>query len=319
MLDEFLDVLELHGVAARRDGDELVFGERRIPIREGVPRFTPDASYSTGNFSRLREQHATLQLDSRNGTTDRLDTLLGRTGWPADFWRGKRVLECGCGAGPDTEILLSLGARVLAVDIAGLDVARRNLGERPELCQMQASIADLPLREASFDVVFCHRVLQHTPDPAGVLRHMLRFVKPDGAVFVHSYARTAHQMLRWKYALRPLTRRMDSERLYRLIEWYAPYAYRLGEKLLALPRGAWLGWVFVPFLNYRHEPKFRDLSDAQILEYGVHDTFDALSPRYDAPLGARRMREIAAERLQRPFEIAEAPTVTLLRSVLPET
>ena len=136
---------------------------------------------------------------------------------------------------------------------------------------------------------------------------------------MHSYARSAHQMLRWKYALRPLTRRMDPERLYGRIERYAPRAYRLGERLRVVPGGAQLGRVLVPFLNYRHEPKFRSLSEEQILEYGVHDTFDALSPRYDRPLAASRMRAIAAELLQRPFEVDEQPDVTILRTLVEGT
>jgi SAM-dependent methyltransferase len=67
------------------------------------------------------------------------------------------VLECGCGAGPDTEILLKLGARVVSVDLAGVDVAQNNLGEQESLCLEQASIENLPFNTASFDIVFCHK------------------------------------------------------------------------------------------------------------------------------------------------------------------
>src|SRR5688572_12160459 len=106
---KFVKYFANNGRPLKLEANYLTDGKVKIPIRNGIPRFTPDHSYSTGNFSRLREKHATLQMDSKNGTTDRLNTLLHRTNWPKDFFKGKTILECGCGAGPDTEILLDLG------------------------------------------------------------------------------------------------------------------------------------------------------------------------------------------------------------------
>ena len=314
MKEAFLSYFEVDGQPCRLEDGALVAGTRRVPVRDGIPRFTPDVSYSTGNFSTLRERHAQLQLDSRNGTTDRRDTLLLRTGWPPEFFRGKTVLECGCGAGPDTEVLRSLGARVVAVDLAGVDVARRNLGDPDDVQLVQASILDLPLRRQSFDIVFCHRVIQHTPDPLGVLEHILQFVKPDGAAFVHSYASSPVQRWRWKYWLRPVTRRMDAERLYRRIERVAPALYRVTSLTNRSRWGRRFAHVFIPFFNYRHLPQFREMDDRAIMEYGVHDTFDALAPAYDAPLTARQMRETAARHLKQPFEVYEHSMITLLRT-----
>ena len=108
--EHFLDCFELHGRPAKQSEGWLEFGDTRVRVRNGIPRFTPDSGY-TDNFALLRQKHARLQLDSVNGTTDRRDTLLRRTNWPAEYFLDKVVLECGCGAGPDTEILLSLGAR----------------------------------------------------------------------------------------------------------------------------------------------------------------------------------------------------------------
>jgi SAM-dependent methyltransferase len=312
---DFLPYFALDGEACRSTADYLVAGTRRVPVRDGIPRFTPDRSYATGNFSMLRERHAVLQLDSRNGTSDRRDTLLERTNWTTEAFRGAVVLECGCGAGADTEVLLSLRARVVAVDLAGVDMARRNVGDHSDVQFVQASIEDLPLQRGAFDIVFCHRVLQHTPDPEAVLRHILSFVKPDGLVFVHSYARTFVQCMRWKYALRPVTRRMNPERLYRMIERGAPILYRLTDRLQRSRPGWMLAHVAVPFLNYRRVPQFANLSDEQVLEYGIHDTFDALSPRYDRPIRPDAMRSIAAAMLRRPHEVVEKSMITLLRTL----
>lgn len=312
MLQDFLSFFA--ATDPRIEGDELVLDERRVPIRHGIPRFS-DESYASGNFSVLRERHATVQLDSVNGTTDRMDTFLNRTQWPAESLQGKVVLECGCGAGPDTEILLKLGARVVSVDLAGVDVAQKNLGERESLCLVQASIENLPFNTASFDIVFCHRVIMHTPDPAGIMDHILSFVKPGGDAFVHSYSRDRLQMLRWKYLLRPITRRMDPQTLYRLIQRCTPVLYPLTTWLNKNRVTRRLCWFVVPYINHSHHAKYANLSEAHMREYAVHETFDALSPRYDNPLSTRTMDEIAGRRLDRPFEIFHGPAFVLLRTV----
>ena len=61
------------------------FNNNEIRNENEILRFTPNISYSTGNFSRLREEHSKLQLDSVNGTNDRyirepfLKCLVGNT------------------------------------------------------------------------------------------------------------------------------------------------------------------------------------------------------------------------------------------------
>ena len=319
MIAQFDEFFEYNGVGASLTDDHLVFGGHQVPIRNGIARFTLDSSYGTGNFSRLRDHHPKLQLDSYNLTSDRFDTILQRTNWPRSFFKGKTILECGCGVGPDTEILLSLGARVLAVDLTNLDTAINNLGQNPNLCFVQADIGDLPLKRKSFDIVFCHRVIQHTPDPANTLSHILQFVKPDGAVFVHSYAKTIFQMCTWKYALRPITTRMDSGKLYNLIESYAPKAYAITNRIAKLPKGNMINHFLFPFRNHSNHDKLRKLSDHQLIEYGIHDTFDSLSPRYDKPLSAKTIQSIAQQMLSVPFEVIEQRSITLLRTIVEST
>lgn len=314
MFSDFLSFLDDPDAKFSDDGVALFYKDREVNIRNGIPRFTPDISYSTGNFSKLREKHATLQMDSRNGSDERELTIRERTTWPPEFFQGKTVLECGCGAGPDTEILRKFGARVVAIDIAGLDIAKENLGDDPDLALVQGSIMDLPFKKQSFDIVWCHRVIQHTPDPKATLDHILQYVKPEGAVFVHSYARTLVQMCRWKYAIWPFTRNMDPEKLYNFIKGYAAKAFKFTNFMRKIPGGKYFNFFFVPFLNYRHAKRFDAFSDEQIIEIGVHDTFDALSPAYDEPLSAKYMQKMADKHLSRPVEIERQQTITLMRT-----
>lgn len=311
----FLKFFEMEGEQFTLESDFLVSKSFRIPIENGIPRFTPALSYSSGNFSLLRERHATLQLDSVNGTKDRLQTVLSRTNWASDFFKGKTVLECGCGAGPDTEVLVGLGAKILAVDITGLDTAKKNVSHT-NVQFVQADVTNLPFKRRAFDIVFCHRVLQHTPKPAQSLEAILSLVKDDGAVFVHTYAYTFAQLFRWKYALRPVTTRLNPETLYDVIEWYSKFAFKLTNLLKRNIVTQYIAWVCIPFLNYRHQEAFKTKTDKFVLEFGIHDTFDALSPKYDNPLPASHLKKIAAKHLRSPYEVIEQPTITLLRTKL---
>jgi SAM-dependent methyltransferase len=306
--------------------NEITINNKKIPIQNSIPRFSPNISYSTGNFSRLREKFSELQFDSKNNTSDRLNTILERTQWKEADFKDKIILECGCGAGPDTEILLKLGAKVIAVDIAGLDIAQKNLGYNDNLLIIQADISDLPFSKKMFDIVWCHRVLQHTPSPKKVLQHILSFKKNNGMIFVHSYAKTLPQMCSWKYFLRPLTKNMNDKFLYKLVELFTPPLFYFTCFLRKIPPN-FLGKILfkisqftIPIRNYRFIDKFDNKDNQFIIEYAIHDTFDALSPKYDSPTSARQIKEIATKSDIKNFEVVTmgkfSPTpITLLRTI----
>jgi len=312
--EDFLAYFERNGEPFTVQGSCLVSGRDRIPIVRGVPRFTPDVRYAE-NFALQWQRHSSLQLDSETGSDDRYDTILSRTGWPPEFFQGKTVLECGCGVGPDTEVLLQLGCKVISVDLAAVDIAKQNNKDNPNVQFVQASITDLPLKKKSFDVVYCHRVLQHTPNPEQTLSHILQFVKDDGAVFVHSYARTFFQCCRWKYVLLPITRRVRPTTLYGIIARCAKPLFHFTNLTNRFKVGRAFNWFFVPFLNYGHLPRYRNMTSQAIIEHGILNTFDALSPRYDKPIRASAMRKIAAASLKKPFEVVTDRTITLLRTL----
>ena len=302
---------------------QLRRGNCVVRIENGIPRFVVDEGYSEGNFGKLRQEYPELQLDSVAGGELRLRTILDRTGWTESDYAGKSILECGCGAGPDTQVLAKLGGRIVAADIAGVDTAKANLGGYDNVHFLQASIDDLPLKRESFDIVFCHRVLQHTPDPAKTLRHILQFVKPDGMVFVHSYALTFQQLVHWKYVMRPITTRMDPERLYAITRKTTPPLLRLTTILRRMPPQQYLGKLLfllsqniVPVYNRKFLRGYDHMDDRTLKEHAIHDTFDALSPKHDHPMSARKMKQIAAEILQRPYEIDERGGITLLRTIV---
>jgi SAM-dependent methyltransferase len=109
-------------------------------------------------------------------------------GGSLDFLHGKTVLEAGCGAGRFTEVLLSAGAKVFALDLSSaVEAAYQNVGNNPNVFVCQADILDLPLGPEQFDIVVCIGVVQHTPDPEETIRALSTHVKPGGILILDHY------------------------------------------------------------------------------------------------------------------------------------
>jgi glycosyltransferase involved in cell wall biosynthesis/2-polyprenyl-3-methyl-5-hydroxy-6-metoxy-1,4-benzoquinol methylase len=93
---------------------------------------------------------------------------------------GSRVLEVGCGYGLLGTYLSQLGARFIGVDIA-LSALNQFPKSSDLFCYpVVADALGLPFADASFDVVFCMEVLEHTQDPHRLLDECFRVVRPDG-------------------------------------------------------------------------------------------------------------------------------------------
>ena len=139
----------------------------------------------------------------------------------ADWFRGKRILDAGCGSGRWTVGLLRLGADVVATDVSehALGYARENVAtlcstaEAARFHAVRANLLDLPaeLRTERFDCVFSFGVLHHTGDTRRALANVARLVGgEDGVVFLYLYGRESVGTLArlalasQRYALAPL-------------------------------------------------------------------------------------------------------------------
>ena len=115
----------------------------------------------------------------------------------AGFNRTKdlRVLEVGCGLGTDGAQFAKAGADYTGIDLteAAVDLARR----RFELFNLPGTfgVADaegLDFPDNSFDLVYSHGVLHHTPDTAAAIREIHRVLKPGGRAVVMLYHRDSY-------------------------------------------------------------------------------------------------------------------------------
>jgi len=115
----------------------------------------------------------------------------------ADFAgaRGLRVLEIGCGLGTDGVRFAKAGADYTGVDLtdAAIELARKRFelsGLRGELRVSDAE--NLDFADESFDLVYSHGVLHHTPDIAHAVSEIHRVLKPGGRAIVMLYHRDSY-------------------------------------------------------------------------------------------------------------------------------
>jgi SAM-dependent methyltransferase len=167
-----------------------------------------------------------------------LHAAIGRLGLPADA----SVLDAGCGSGRTMDDLRRYGA-VHGFDLnpLGVDHARGRGHEDVTV----ARVEEIPFDDASFDLVTCLDVIEHTPDDVRSLRELLRVTRPGGRLVVTV---PAYQLLwsshdeanqHFRRYRRPQLRRAAIEAGWEPGAWtyfnsllFAPAAVvRLGERL----------------------------------------------------------------------------------------
>lgn len=139
---------------------------------------------------------------------------------PDDF-RGKRVLDSGCGTGEYALWYATHGAAsVLGVDLSegSLALAERKRAEAriANASFRRMDVLKLDLEDDSFDYSYSVGVLHHTGDPARGFREICRVTRPGGVVIVSLYSSFSRLRLRWKQALCRLLGGDDVDRRARI-------------------------------------------------------------------------------------------------------
>jgi SAM-dependent methyltransferase len=109
-----------------------------------------------------------------------------------DGYRGRKVLEVGCGAGTDLARFARGGAEVTGVDVApsAIELARQNFSQQRLAADLRVADGEqLPFAEHSFDLVYAHGVVQYTSSPAALVAECHRVLKPGGEAIFQAYNR----------------------------------------------------------------------------------------------------------------------------------
>ncbi len=211
------------------------------------------------------------------------------SGWSENL-EGERILEAGSGAGRFTEALLQTGAEVYSFDFSNAVEANQiNNGHMPNLHLFQSDIFNIPLPKESFDKVICLGVLQHTPEPKRSFIELSRYVRPGGELVVDVYKSTFISLLHWKYLLRPVTKRMKKESLYKLVTLLVPIILPLSKFMRMLFGRA--GARLLPIVEYTYLGLPPEINN----EWAILDTFDMYSPAHDHPQSLRTVKKWFSE------------------------
>ena len=112
-------------------------------------------------------------------------------------WKGKRVLEIGCGIGTDTINFACAGADVTAVDLSSdsLEIARKRAEvfglDNIQFYQSNAEELTSVVPIETYDLVYSFGVIHHTPHPRNVIEQIRRYMNRDSILKFMVYHRNS--------------------------------------------------------------------------------------------------------------------------------
>ena len=151
-------------------------------------------------------------------------------------YRGKRVLEVGCGVGIDLARFAADGALVTGIDLAPRAVALAQQNFRHNNLDGDFRVMDgeaMTFANESFDMAYAHGVLQYTANPRRMVDEIHRVLAPGGtAVFMvynrHSWlnALSLVTQVDIEHVHAPVIRKYTDAEVRRLLERFAAVRIR---------------------------------------------------------------------------------------------
>ena len=255
---------------------KLVSSSNEYEIINSIPRFINKENYSN-NFGWQWNKWASVQFEHSNinkpmeGYTTRMFNQI--TEWNKENLSEKIVLDMGCGSGRFTDVVLSNGGYVIAVDnSSAIDAAKDNLKENLDKALfVQADVLNLPIKDNVVDLSFSIGVLHHTPDPLKGIKESFRTLKKNGEFALSVYSKNTNYDLTMVHLWRKVFRAT-----WPIFRHYPPliYSYLFGglnHYLAKLNR----------FLTYPIKIIFPTISLPD-LRWSILDTFDSITTSYQS-------------------------------------
>jgi SAM-dependent methyltransferase len=229
--------------AKERAGEDVTTGTltcasgHSFQITHGIPRFVTHELNAEQARTRdsFGDEWTRLYPEHGHSTPEwqaERDIFLEYTRSLPSEYRGKLVLDAGCGNGRYAKLANDWGARVVCVDISSaVEIAQANVGSRPDVAVVQGDLFKLPFKTSLFDIVYSIGVLHHTPDAKGAFHAIQPLVKPGGffSIFMHGQGnRALYFTNRW-------IRAWTSKASYRTTWNFCLVLTGIAKVLLAIP------------------------------------------------------------------------------------
>jgi SAM-dependent methyltransferase len=187
-------------------------------------------------------------------------------------YRGRSVLEVGCGAAVDLARFARGGAVVTGVDLASsaIALARENFAQQGLDGELQVADGEqLPFPEGAFDLVYAHGVVQYTPHPQRLVDECRRVLKPGGEAVFQVYNRISwlnalSQLMNvgLEHADAPVLRKFSISEFRRLVRGFrqvgiVPERFPVRSRLHGGWKGAMYNGLFVGTFNALPRPLVR--------------------------------------------------------------
>lgn len=187
-------------------------------------------------------------------------------------WRGRAVLDVGCGAGVEVVRFARGGAHVVGVDVAAQAAAltRQNLAQQRLTAGVAIAAGErLPFADATFDFVYAHGVIQYAADDTRIVAECHRVLKSGGLAMFQVYNRVSWLHLLSKVMKVPLEhedapvlRRYSIPEFRRLLERFStvelvPERFPVKSRLHKGWKGAVYNAAFVGTFNALPRPWVR--------------------------------------------------------------